>query len=57
LGDLKRKLKGEEFDTMEGLPARVEELLGQLTLETMQEAEEHWVNRLQRVMRADGDCV
>jgi hypothetical protein len=33
--DLKWKLTGEEFDTMEELQATVEDLLGQLTLETM----------------------
>jgi hypothetical protein len=35
-GDLKRKFNGEEFDTTEGIQARVEELLGHLTPETMQ---------------------
>jgi hypothetical protein len=36
--DLKRKFKGEEFDTMEELQTRVDELLDQLTPEIMQRA-------------------
>jgi hypothetical protein len=40
-GDLKRKLKGEEFATTEELQGTVEELLGQRTRETMQRVDDH----------------
>jgi hypothetical protein len=56
-GDLKRKLKDEEFGTIEEPQARVEEFLGQVTLETMQQVSEHWVQRLQQVIHTYGDCV
>jgi hypothetical protein len=55
--DLTTKLKGEESDTMEELPAKVEELLGQLTPETMQRAYEHWIERLQQVNHINRDCA
>jgi hypothetical protein len=40
---------------MEELQARIEELLGQLTPETMQWVDEHWIERLQQVIHTDGD--
>jgi hypothetical protein len=46
-GDLKKKLKDEEFDTMEELQTRVEALLGQFMSETMHRVDEHWIERLQ----------
>jgi hypothetical protein len=48
---------GEEFDTMEELQARVEELLGQLRPETIQRVYEHWIERLQQVIHAYRDYV
>jgi hypothetical protein len=56
-GDLKRKLKGEEFDTMEEIQSRVEELLGQFMPQTMQRVCEHWTERLRQVIHTDGDYV
>jgi hypothetical protein len=37
-GDLKAKLKGKEFETMEQLQWQVEEGLGRITSDTMQRA-------------------
>jgi hypothetical protein len=56
-GHLKRKLQGEEFDTMEELQTRFDELVAQLTPETMQRAYEHWIARLQQVRYTDGHSV
>jgi hypothetical protein len=42
---------------MEELQARAEELLGKLTPETIQRVYEHWIERLQDVIRTDGDDV
>jgi hypothetical protein len=56
-GDLKGKLKGEEFYTMEELQAKVKELLGHLLPETMQRVYEHWIERLQQVIRTGEDYV
>jgi hypothetical protein len=40
------KLKGEEFETLEELQERVEELLGLINSELMERVYEHWIERL-----------
>jgi hypothetical protein len=42
---------------MEERQAKVEELLGQLTPETMQRVYEHWIEIFQQVNHTDRDCA
>jgi hypothetical protein len=55
--DLKTKLKGQEFETMEELQQRVEELLAEVTPDLMHRVCYHWIERLNQVIRTDGDYV
>jgi hypothetical protein len=43
---LKTKLVGEQFHTLEELQRRVDQLLGQVTSDTMRRVYEHWIERL-----------
>jgi hypothetical protein len=54
---LKRKLTGEEFDTLEELQARADEFLGQPTPETMQRVYEHWIKRSQQAIHTARDYL
>jgi hypothetical protein len=56
-GDLKMKLKGEKFATLEELLERVEELLGLINSGLMERVYEHWIERLNQLMDTNGDCV
>jgi hypothetical protein len=56
-GDLKTKLKGQEFETMEDLQGWVDELRTKVTPDLMQRVYEHWIDRLNQVIRIDGDYV
>ena len=56
-GDLKAKLRGEEFETLEQLQERVEELLGQITAQVMERVYENWIARLEQVIGNNGDYV
>jgi hypothetical protein len=42
---------------MEELQARVGELLGHLTPETIQGVYEHWIERLQHAVHTDGEYI
>jgi uncharacterized protein YecA (UPF0149 family) len=54
---MKRKLKGEEFETLEELQERVEELLGLINPALMERADEHWIERLNQLIETNGDDV
>jgi hypothetical protein len=54
---MRRKLKGEELETVEELEDRVPELLDQATFETMQRVHEHWIGRLNQIMHTGGNYV
>jgi hypothetical protein len=56
-GDLKMKLKGEEFEILEELQERVEELLGLINSELMERVSEHWIERLNQLIDTNGDYV
>jgi hypothetical protein len=56
-GDLKTKLRGEEFEGVGALQARVEELLGQVTPDLMRRVYKHWIERLKQVISTNGDYV
>jgi hypothetical protein len=56
-GDLKTKLKGEEFETMGQLQGQLEELLGQATSKTVRQACEPWTERLNQVISTNLDYV
>jgi hypothetical protein len=58
-GDLKRKmkLKGEEFETLEELQERVEELLSLISSELTERVYEHWIERLNQLIDTNGDYV
>jgi hypothetical protein len=43
------KFKGEEFETLEGLQERVEELLSLIDSELMERVCEHWIERLNKL--------
>jgi hypothetical protein len=51
------KLGGEEFETLEQLQERVEELLGQITPELMDGVYRNWIERLDQVIRTNGDYI
>jgi hypothetical protein len=51
------KLKGEEFETLEELQERVEELLGLINSELMERAYENWIERLNQLIDTNGDYV
>jgi uncharacterized protein YecA (UPF0149 family) len=51
------KLKGEEFETLEELQERVEELLGLINSELMERVYEHWIERLNQFIDTNGDYV
>jgi uncharacterized protein YecA (UPF0149 family) len=51
------KLKGEEFETLEELQQRVEELLGLINSELMERMYEHWIERLNQLIDTNGDYV
>jgi hypothetical protein len=55
--DLKMKLKGEEFEALEKLQERVAELLGLMNSELMKRVYEHWIERLNQFIDANGDYV
>jgi hypothetical protein len=54
---MKMKLKGEEFETLEELQERVEELLGLINSELMERVDEHWIERLNQLKDTNGDSV
>jgi transposase len=54
---LKMKLKGEEFETLEELQERIEELLGLINSELMERVYEHWIERLNQFIDTKGDYV
>jgi hypothetical protein len=58
-GDLKMKMKltGGEFETLEKLQERVEELLGLINSELMERVYEHWIERLNQLIDTNGDSV
>jgi hypothetical protein len=56
-GDLKIKLKGEEFETLEAFQERIEELLGLINSELMERVHEHWIERLNQLIDTNGDYV
>jgi hypothetical protein len=56
-GDLKMSLKGEEFETLEELQERVEELLGPICSELLERMYEHWIERLNQLIDINGDYV
>jgi hypothetical protein len=56
-GDLKMKLKGEEFEMFEDLQQKVEELLGPIPPELMERVYEHWIERLNQVISINGDYI
>jgi hypothetical protein len=56
-GDLKTKLKGDEFETLEKLRERLEEVLGQITPDLMERVYEHWIERLNQVISTNGDYI
>jgi hypothetical protein len=56
-GDLKMKLKGEEFETLEEFQEWVEELLGLINSELMERVYEHWIERLNQLIDTNGDYV
>jgi hypothetical protein len=51
------KLKGEEFETLEELQERVEELLGLINSELMERMCQHWIERLNQLIDTNGDYV
>jgi hypothetical protein len=51
------KLTGEGFETLEQLQEMVEKLLGEITPEPMERAYWHWIERLNQVIRANGDYI
>jgi hypothetical protein len=57
LDDLKTKLKGEEFDRVEELEERVEELLGQIIPELRQRLYEHWVHKMNQLTGTNGNYI
>jgi hypothetical protein len=56
-GDLTTKLRGQEFETMEDLQGQVEKLFAEVTPDLIQRVYEHWIERLNQVIRTDGDYV
>jgi hypothetical protein len=54
---MKMKLKGEEFETLEELQERVEELPGLINSELMECVYEHWIERLNQLIDTNGDYV
>jgi hypothetical protein len=56
-GDLTMKLKGEEFETLEALQERVEELLGLINSECMERVYEHQIESLNQLIDTNGDDV
>jgi hypothetical protein len=54
-GDLKTKLRGDEFESVEALQTRVEDLLGQITPDQMRLVFEHWIKRLEQVIATNGE--
>jgi hypothetical protein len=56
-GDLKMKLKGEEFETLDELQEKVEELLGQITPELMEWVYEDWIERLNQGISTNSDYI
>jgi hypothetical protein len=56
-GDLKTKLKGEEFETFEELQERIEERLSQITLELMEQVYEHWIERVNQAICTNGNDI
>jgi hypothetical protein len=56
-GDLETKLRGEEFESVEALQTRVEELLSQITRDQMRKVYAHWIERPEQIIATNGDCV
>jgi hypothetical protein len=54
---MKMKLKSEEFETLEELQERVEELLGLINSGFMERVTEHWIERLNQLIDTNGDYV
>jgi hypothetical protein len=55
--DLKTKLKGEELENVEELHGRVNDLLAQVTSETMRRVRGHWIGRLNIVTHTGGESA
>jgi hypothetical protein len=53
--DLKAKRNSEQFDIMEEFQRRAEELLGQVTSDTIRRVYEHWIERLNQMISTNGD--
>jgi hypothetical protein len=51
------KLKGEEFETLEELQERIEELLRLINSELMERVYEHRIERLNQVIDTNGNYV
>jgi hypothetical protein len=49
--------KGNLSLKIEEIQTRLDELLGLLRPETMQQVYEYWIERLRQVIHTDGDCV
>jgi hypothetical protein len=56
-GDLKAKLGREEFEMLEQLQEGVEELLGRITPGLMERAYRDGIDRLDQVIRTNGDYI
>jgi hypothetical protein len=56
-GNLKPKLRGEQFNIMEVLQRGVGEPLGHVTSDTMQRVYEPWIERSNLAISTDVDCV
>jgi hypothetical protein len=54
---LKTKLRDEEFEGVDALQARVEELFGQITPAQIRPLYEHWIERLEQMISTNGDYV
>jgi hypothetical protein len=55
--NLETKLNGEQFNAMEELQRRVDELLGQVVADTMRRVFERWIQRLNQGTATDVDYV
>jgi hypothetical protein len=51
------KLKGEEFETLEELQDRVEELLSLINSELMERVYKYWIERLNQLIDTNGDYL
>jgi uncharacterized alpha-E superfamily protein len=52
-----KKLRDEEYETLEKLQQRVEKRFGETIPETIGRVSEHWIERLDRAIRINGDSI